>query len=129
MRNNVTKALNEMKTKPIGLCLKESDLTEDEQTLLMATILDVAKDNVEIHKREETKAEWAIRMGYKITALETQVDALTEQIKFQLDRQNSLITELMEGLNHFIDLCHKGRFAGSGEGPRLALVKAGTDND
>lgn len=125
MRKNVAKALNEMKTKPIGLCLKESDLTEDEQTLLMATILDVAKDNVEIHKREETKAEWAIRMGYKITALETQVDALTMQIV----QQNRQFTELMEGLSHFIDLCHKGRFAGSGEGPRLSLVKPETANN
>jgi hypothetical protein len=115
--------------KPIAQCLAESDLTEEETALAMATLLDVAKNNVEIHKREETKAEWAIRMGYKITALETQVDALTEQIKCQMERQNRLITELMVGLNHFIDLCHKGRFAGSGDGPRLALVKPETTNN
>jgi hypothetical protein len=111
--------------KPIAQCLAESDLTEEETALAMATLLDVAKNNVEIHKREETKAEWAIRMGYKITALETQVDALTMQIV----QQNRQFTELMEGLSHFIDLCHKGRFAGSGDGPRLALVKPETTNN
>ncbi len=68
-------------------------------------------------------------MGYKITALETQVDAMAAQLKYEMERQNRLITELMVGLNHFIDLCHKGRFAGSGDGPRLALVKAETTNN
>ncbi len=127
MRKNVMAAVYKMAegNKSIARCLSESDLTEEETTMLTATLLDVAKDNVEIHKREETKAEWAIRMGYKITALETQVGALTAQIV----QQNRRFTELMEGLSHFIDLCHKGRFAGSGEGPRLSLVKAETTNN